>query len=259
MASVHPMSLEGRTVVITGAAQGIGRGVADLAAALGARVALVDIKRDAVAQAAADIGAKRARAYVGDVCDPKFVDTMVAAVIADFGHIDGLVNNAGIARPAFLETMSKNQWDQVIAVNLSGVFLCLQAVGRHMIDKAKAGDPAPGRIVNHASDAGLRGTFGQVNYGAAKSAVLGITMCAAREWGRYGIAVNSACFGLVETEMSAVIRKPHHLARHLPHIPLGRMSTPDEIAKPVCFLLSDAASYITGQHLAINGGIQVGI
>ena len=114
-------------------------------------------------------------------------------------------------------------------------------------------------IVNVSSDAGRRGTIGQVNYGAAKAGVLGITMCAAREWAGKGIRVNSVCFGVVETEMTETVRSDRFRERTLAQVPMGRFASPQEVAKPVCFLLSDAASYITGQHLSVNGGYTISV
>ena len=169
------------------------------------------------------------------------------------------MNNAGIIRTAMIDKMSFKQWQEVIDVNLTGVYLCLQAVGRHMIERAKAGDAEPGAIVNVSSDAGRRGTIGQINYGAAKSGVLGITMSAAREWGRHGIRVNSVCFGVVETQMTEVIRSEKFREQYMAQIPMGRFAPPEEVARPVCFLLSEAASYVTGQHLSINGGGFIGM
>jgi 3-oxoacyl-[acyl-carrier protein] reductase len=253
----NPMSLEGRVIIITGAAQGIGRGVATKAAALGAQLVLVDINGDGAQDTAKTLGGD-IDVYAGSVADPGFIQEMVDKVVAKRGVINGLFNNAGIIRTAMIHKMSIADWQAVIDVNLTGVFYCLQAVGRHMIDRAQNGDAGPSRIVNVSSIAGRRGTIGQINYGAAKSGVLGITMSAAREWARYGVCVNSVCFGAVETPMTEVIRGPKFIDRTLASIPMGRIAEPHEVAGPCCFLLSDTASYITGQHLNIDGGSQIG-
>ena len=253
----NPMTLEGRVIVITGAAQGIGRGVAAKAAALGARLALVDLNGDGARDTAKLVG-DEASVHVGSVADAAFVQQMVEEVVAKHGLINGLFNNAGIIRTAMIHKMSVADWQAVIDVNLSGVFLCLQAVGRHMLERAAAGDKTAKRIVNVSSIAGRRGTIGQINYGAAKSGVLGITMSAAREWARHEICVNSVCFGAVETPMTEVIRSPKFIERTMAGIPMGRIALPEEVAEPCCFLLSDAASYITGQHLNVDGGAQIG-
>ena len=128
-----------------------------------------------------------------------------------------------------------------------------------MLERVEAGDTSPASIVNISSDAGRRGTIGQINYGAAKSGVMGITMSAAREWAASNIRVNSVCFGVVETEMTEVIRSDKFRDRILAQVPMGRFSDPEEVCKPVCFLLSEAASYITGQHLSVNGGYTIGV
>ena len=253
----NPMSLEGRVIIITGAAQGIGRGVATKAASLGARLVLLDINGDGARETADMLGGD-VDVYAGSVADAGFVQDTVDATIARHGVIHGLFNNAGIIRTAMIHKMSIADWQAVIDVNLTGVFHCLQAVGRHMIERSKDGDPSPSRIVNVSSIAGRRGTIGQINYGAAKSGVLGITMSAAREWARYGICVNSVCFGAVETPMTEVIRGPKFIDRTLASIPMSRIAEPDEVAGPCCFLMSDIASYITGQHLNIDGGSQIG-
>ncbi|MEO8558500.1 MAG: SDR family NAD(P)-dependent oxidoreductase [Rhodospirillales bacterium] len=256
---INPMSLEGRVIMVTGAGQGIGQAVAELAADLGAKLVLVDIKQQGIAELATKLGSKTARAYAGSVADAGFVQEVVQSAVDDFGAIHGLVNNAGIVRAAMIDKMPVAQWQEVIDVNLTGVFLCLQAVGRHMLERAKTGDKSPGRIVNISSDAGRRGTVGQINYGAAKSGVLGITMSAAREWAGFGINVNSIAFGVVETPMTEVIRAEKFRDRYMAQVPMGRFSTPQEVAQPVCFLLSNAASYITGQHLSVNGGYHIGM
>ena len=256
---INPMSMSGSNVIVTGAAQGIGEAVARLAVEMGAHVSIVDLQEDKLRAFGEDLGAENADVYVGSVAEPGFVQDMVGQVADKRGAIHGLVNNAGIVRAAMIHKMAIETWQQVIDVNLSGVFYCLQAVGRHMMDRAKDGDEAPGAIVNISSDAGRRGTIGQINYGAAKSGVMGLTMSSAREWARYGIRVNSICFGVVETEMTEVIRSDKFRDGILAQVPLGRFSTPEEVSQPVCFLLSNAASYITGQHLSVNGGYTIGV
>jgi len=256
---INPMNLDGRVVMVTGAGQGIGRAIAELAVELGGKVVAIDVKPDGVNDLVSSLGKDRAAAFVGSVADAGFVQQVVADSVKRFGAIHGLVNNAGIVRAAMIDKMSVATWQQVIDVNLSGVFLCLQAVGRHMIERRAAGDKAPARIVNISSDAGRRGTVGQINYGAAKSGVMGLTMSAAREWAAHDITVNTICFGVVETPMTETIRGEKFRDRYMAQIPMGRFSTPQEVAQPVCFLLSDAASYITGQHLSVNGGYTIGV
>ena len=255
----NPMSLEGHNIIVTGAGQGIGYAVARLIVDLGGKVIVVDMQGDRVNALADSLGSKSAEAHVGSVADPNFVQAMVDQVAQKHGAIHGLVNNAGIVRAAMINKMSVATWQQVIDVNLSGVFYCLQAVGRHMVERIEAGDTSPASIVNISSDAGRRGTIGQINYGAAKSGVLGITMSAAREWAAKSIRVNSICFGVVETPMTETIRSEKFRDRILAQVPMGRFSNPEEVSQPVCFLLSPAASYITGQHLSVNGGYTIGV
>jgi len=255
----NPMNLEGHNIIVTGAGQGIGEAVSRLIVDLGGKAILVDVQGDKVNAIAEELGEANAEVHVGSVADPGFVQDMVAQSVAKNDAIHGLVNNAGIVRAAMITKMPVDTWQQVIDVNLSGVFYCLQAVGRHMYERAGDGDTSPSSIVNISSDAGRRGTIGQINYGAAKSGVMGITMSSAREWSPKGIRVNSICFGVVETEMTETIRSEKFRDKVMAQVPLGRFSEPDEVSQPVCFLLSEAASYITGQHLSVNGGYTIGV
>ena len=255
----NPMSLEGHNIIVTGAGQGIGEAVARLCADLGARVILVDVKAEKINALADDLGVDKAEVHIGSVADPGFVQGMVANAVTKNGAIHGLVNNAGIVRAAMINKMPIDTWQEVNDVNLSGVFYCLQAVGRHMYQRHEDGDTSPASIVNIPSDAGRCGTIGQINYGAAKSGVMGITMSAAREWAANQVRVNSVCFGVVETEMTETIRSDKFRDRILAQVPMGRFSDPEEVCQPVCFLLSQAASYITGQHVSVNGGYTIGV
>ena len=255
----NPMSLEGHNIIVTGAGQGIGEAVARLSADLGARVILVDVQAEKINALADDLGVDKAEVHIGSVADPDFVQGMVANAVTKNGAIHGLVNNAGIVRAAMINKMPIDTWQEVIDVNLSGVFYCLQAVGRHMYQRHEDGDTSPASIVNISSDAGRRGTIGQINYGAAKSGVMSIIMSAAREWAANQVRVNSVCFGVVETEMTETIRSDKFRDRILAQVPMGRFSDPEEVCQPVCFLLSQAASYITGQHVSVNGGYTIGV
>ena len=253
------VSLQGRTIVVTGAAQGIGKATVELAIELGANVVAVDLNGEGLGAVLAALPAERVMKVVGSVTDAELAASTVADAVGRFGSVNGLVNNAGIIRPAMIEKMSMHQWREVIDVHLTGAFIWLQAVGRHLVQRAKDGDASGGAIVNISSDAGRKGSVGQINYAAAKAGLLGMTMTAAREWGKYNIRTNSICFGVVETPMTEVVRGEKFRDGMLAQIPLARWATADEVVRTVCFLLSDASSYTTGQHIGVNGGFHISL
>jgi 3-oxoacyl-[acyl-carrier protein] reductase len=245
------MQLTGRTAIVTGAAQGIGAAVAGALAGAGARVCVADLAGDRAEALASTLRAGGAEAIgVGvDVSRRDQVDAMVAATRQRFGQVDILVNNAGITRPAMLHKMTEVQWDEVMAVHLKGSFNCLQAVTPGMMERRY------GRIINVTSTAGVLGTIGQVNYSAAKAGIVGLTLSAARELARFGITVNAIAPGAA-TPMTETIRTdPRFKDKYLDRIPLGRWAEPSEIAPVFVFFASDAASYVTGQILAADGGM----
>jgi 3-oxoacyl-[acyl-carrier protein] reductase len=257
---VEPIvSLQGRTVAVTGAGQGIGKAIVELAIDLGANVVAVDLNGESLAAVVAPLPKERVLTVQGSVADSSVADGAVASALAKFGAVHGLVNNAGIIRPAMIEKMTDSQWQAVIDVHLTGSFYWTRAVGRHMVERAKGGDKTGGSIVNISSDAGRKGSIGQINYAAAKAGLMGMSMTATREWARYNVRANSICFGVVETPMTEVVRGEKFRDQMLAQIPLARWATPAEVVKSVCFLLSDGASYITGQHLGVNGGFHISL
>ena len=255
------LGLKGKVAIVTGGSVGIGTAIALNLASEGCDVAINYRRHDTEAKKVVeDITAmgRKGLAIKADVSSYVDAQAMVETVVKEFGQLDILVCNAGINWDGVIWKMTEEQWDQVIAVNLKGVFLCLQETGKYFLQKSKQGNKTPGAIVNISSDAGRRGTIGQINYGAAKTGVLGITMSAAREWSRQSIRVNSICFGIIETQMTETIRSDKFVDRYLAQIPMGRIASAAEVSKPVCFLLSEAASYVTGQHLSVNGGFHMG-
>ena len=246
-------ALAGKVAFVTGAGQGIGAAVARAYAAQGAKVAVADWNAEGAEQVAQDIRAAggKAMAQKCDVSNRAAVDSMVAAVVADLGPIDVLVNNAGITRTAMLHKMTPHQWDQVLAVHLTGSFNCLQAVVGGMIERKR------GWIINTVSTAGILGTIGQINYGAAKAGLIGFTKSAARELARHNILVNAVAPGAA-TPMTETIRTDERFKdRYMERIPLGRWAEPEELAPVFVFLASEGASYVTGQIVGADGGLSI--
>jgi len=245
----YEMRLLGKVAVITGAAQGIGRATALLFAQEGAKVALWDIspQGEAVAEEIRHTGGTAAFFQV-NVASRAQVEGAVKAVVEKFGRIDILINNAGITRDAQLLKMTEEEWDQVISVNLKGVFNVTQVVAPIMVAQGY------GRIVNAASIVGLYGNFGQTNYVASKAGVIGMTKVWARELGRKGITVNAVAPGFIETEM---VKKIPEKVREmvLSRIPLGRLGSPQDVAYAYLFLASDEAAYVNGAVLCVDGGL----
>jgi 3-oxoacyl-[acyl-carrier protein] reductase len=244
------MRLKDKVAIITGAASGIGLATARRYLDEGARVAIVDIGADRVRQACEQLGGDSVAGHVVDVTDRAQIDAMVAEVKRRWGRIDVLVNNAGITKDARLVRMTEAQFDQVIAVNLKGVFECAQAVAATMIEQRA------GVIINASSVVGLYGNFGQTNYAAAKAGVIGFSQTWARELGPHGVRSVAVCPGFVQTPILDTI--PENVMQALlEKVPLGRLAKPEEIASVYAFLASDDASYINGVAIEVSGGIMM--
>lgn len=255
------MDLAEKAVIITGAAGGIGKATAELAASRGARCFLADITRDGVEAVADEIRAKggQASAFACDVTSHEQIAALVDGVLGTAGRIDGLVNNAGVIRMESLFDITPQSWERVFDVNVSGVFFMLQAVAKTMVDRGVSG-----RIVNIASEAGRRGSELCAHYGASKTAVISITRSAALALTRHGILVNAVAPGLIQTAMWDSIDQqlsdrgdfgPGEIKRvGIAATPIGRAAAPAEVAACVCFLLSDDARYVAGHTLDVNGG-----
>ena len=242
--------LENRVAIITGGAAGIGQATAEKFVAEGATVSIWDVNEEKGRQLAAEL------ARSGGTCEFRKVDVTnlqevtrhVAELVAKYGRIDILVNNAGITRDATLMKMEEAQFDQVINVNLKGVFNCAKAAGAVMVEQKS------GTIINTSSVVAVYGNFGQTNYVASKSGIIGMTRVWARELGRKGVRVNAVAPGFIATEM--VLTVPEKVLDTLREkTPLGRLGDPADIANAYCFLASDEAAYINGALIQVDGGL----
>jgi len=242
-------ALQDQVAVVTGASRGIGRAVALALAAEGAKVVANYASSSGAADAVvADISAAggEALAVQADVAQAEQVETLFKTVLDNWGRVDVLVNNAGITRDTLLMRMKNEEWQAVIDLNLTGVFLCTRAVSKTMLKQRS------GRIINITSVAGQMGNPGQANYSAAKAGVIGLTKTVARELASRGVTVNAVAPGFIETDMTSGLEAEPILKM----IPLGRYGKPEEIAGMVRFLAADpAAAYITGQVFNVDGGI----
>ena len=245
------MHVDNKVALITGASRGIGRATALELAKAGAKIVINYAGNAAAAQevlkAIQDMGGQ-AIAVQANIAVAAEVDELIQKTVTAFGSIDILVNNAGITRDALLMRMKEADWDAVLDTNLKGVFLCTKAVAKLMMKQRS------GKIINMTSVVGLTGNAGQANYAAAKAGVVGFTKSMAKELGSRGITVNAVAPGFIATDMTEVL--PDSVKEQMTStIPLGRPGTPSDVAKAVLFLCSDAAAYITGQTLNVDGGM----
>ena len=243
------LDLGGKVAVVTGASRGIGRTIAVTLASRGAMV-IAAARGDHAASTVEEIQAagRHAEAVALEVTSTSSIEEMTTGVLARHGRIDVLVNNAGITRDQLLLRMKREDWDDVVATNLTPAFVCCQAVLKPMLKQRS------GRIINISSVVGQSGNAGQANYAASKAGLIGFSKSLAREVASRHITVNVVAPGLIETDMTKALTEKIQ-GDWAAQIPLGRLGTPADVAAAVCFLASDEASYITGQVLAVNGGM----
>lgn len=247
-------NLEGKTAIVTGASRGLGRSMAIGLAKAGADVVVTDILDTSKTVNEIKKLNRESFGLKVDVSNKSDVEAMVKNILEKFGNIDILVNNAGILRTGNAEVLDKEDWDKVLKVNLTGQFLCAQAVGRQMI-KQKSGS-----IINIASIAGLGGYASSVPYSASKAGVILMTKTLAVEWGKHNVRVNAICPGVFATDMTDAYLKDKQFKDMIKNnVPLGRHAKPDELVGTVVYLASKASDYTTGHALVIDGGWTAGI
>jgi len=242
--------LNGKVAIVTGAARGIGQAVAVRLASAGADIALCDVQAgwlDETAGRIAELG-RRAEKYAVDVSSSADVEAAISQIHQDFGHIDVLVNNAGITKDGLLARMSEQDWDAVLNVNLKGAFLFCKAASRIMMKQRT------GSIVNMASIIGLIGNAGQCNYAASKGGLISLTKSVAKELAGRNVRANAVAPGFIETKMTEKL-SPDVQQKMLEAIPMKRFGKPEDVANVVLFLASDASAYMTGQTLTVSGGM----
>ena len=250
-------NLEGKVAIVTGAGRGIGQQIAKKLAEQGAKVAVVDLKAEWCEETVGLVKAAGSEAIgLGcNVAESADGDATVKAVIAQFGTVDIMVNNAGITKDGLLMRMSDEDWDAVLNVNLKGTFLFTRAVSRPMMkNKAADGTSAGGSIINIASVVGIMGNAGQANYTASKGGVIALTKTTAKELGSRNVRCNAVAPGFIQSKMTDVLPEDVKKA-YMDTIPLKRFGTAEDIAKCVAFLAGPDASYITGQIISVNGGM----
>ncbi|MCL5958669.1 MAG: 3-oxoacyl-[acyl-carrier-protein] reductase [Chloroflexi bacterium] len=245
------MRFDGQVALVTGSGRGIGRAAAVKLGSLGAKVVINYQSNEQAARQVVDAiisAGGKAMAIRGDVSSHADADALVAAALSNYGRLDILVNNAGITRDTLVMRMSDADWEAVLDTNLKGAFFCVRAALRPMLKQRY------GRIVNVSSVAGLAGNPGQANYSAAKAGLIGLTKATAREVASRNITVNAVAPGLIETDMAASISEAARV-KIIEQIPVGRPGLADEVADAIIFLASQSAAYITGQVLAVDGGM----